>query len=56
MTARRKLPGNRPLELDLVELRKKLVLLKRGKLITPPRKPKKHRPGKRLDPPFVSEK
>jgi hypothetical protein len=34
-----------PLKLDVVELRKKLTLLKQGKLIASDKKSKKRRPG-----------
>ena len=33
-----------PLKLDLAEMRKKLILLKQGKLIQPRKKSKPHRP------------
>jgi hypothetical protein len=43
MPTKRKQPQVAPLKLDLAELRKKLALLKLGKLFTPYKKAKKRR-------------
>ena len=46
MNAKRKLPRTSPLKLDIVELRKKLALLKQGRLLSTDRKAKKRSPAK----------
>lgn len=41
---KRKQPARVPAQMDIFELRKKLALLKQGKLLTPHGKPKKRKP------------